>query len=719
MRNKGFTLVELIAVIVILSILLLIAVPTYQNVRSSINESIYNTKIQKVLSSASAYAEETGFFVFDIKTLIEEGKLESDNELGEYNDPRNHRNMICDIVNVTFENSQFYGEVSESDHCYTKEELENLYGIADLLIYQDNQEIKEVDGWVRGNIIEVGYQFKEKYKDYAAYVEELSWSGEENKSCGKEDIAQCDRYSIQTGEIKSLTVVLNFNIKKDGIQFETQIKKLIQIDNQAPYVIKDSIVQNNEVNTKGNYKVEFALSDGDGSGIASYAIITGENCNTEEYEQKKKTTNDTNITEYLENGVYHICTTDKVGNRTAVINEDNTFTVSNVDVTKPIIKKFEAKSLIASYNDLEVRLSMEVTDDRPISELKMCISNVGYLINCSWEPYVEGKDWTLNGSLNGEKRIIYLSVQDASGNVAERTAEYIPYLNCSATEKKDLSTWSACSVTCGGGTQTKNYELIDKYTKNSCGTGADRQSCNTRDCCSSKQISGYGNWKACSKTCGGGIQYRDVYYVSSYNGQSCGTVANGSSQSCNTKSCIEYRYRDIINTTSIQTTTVPISEKEVGCLLPSIAFKYSGSTVSKCCIGYISFDPKTFKQKCSGSTPNPATARCPVCSNGTLVYLGSTQQIALETIANKGYVNPQYHNFQSVSYTGTTFVGGDDYKFSTLCGSPRGYYTCETSTIGCPSNYTLYNNKCYGPWSGWSSTPVAASATREVETRIP
>lgn len=725
MKYKGFTLVELIAVIAVLSILLLIAVPTYQNVRNSINESVYHTKIQKVLSNASAYAEETGLFVFDIKTLIEEGKLEADNELGEYKDPRNNRNMACDILNMTFENSQFSGEISESERCYTKEELESLFGIAELVLYQENNEITKRDGWVRGNLIHVGYRFKDKFKDYANYVEEISWTGEENRICTKENIAFCDRYPIATGEIKSLTVTLQLKIKKDEIQFETQIKKMIRIDNQIPYVIKDSIIQNDEVNIQGKRKVDFNLSDGEGSGISSYAIITGDSCDTNEFEQKKKNTNETTITEYLDNGTYHICVTDKVENKTAEINEDNTFIVSNIDITKPIIKRFDARSLIENYNGLNVRLNIEVTDDRPTSELKMCISNVGYLKNCSWEPYANGKDWILTGSLNGEKRTVYISVQDASGNVAERTLEYIPYSDCSTTEKKQLSSWSSCSATCGGGTQTQNFELVDIYTKKSCGTGVDRQACNTRDCCSSKKISGYGNWSNCSKSCGGGLQYRDVYYVSNYNGQSCGTVSNGSSQACNTKSCIEYRYRDISNPTSVQKSSSPESVTTRACDIgyncisinvAGLCTKCEGNCIpiyspsnkcnqwvtvmgNKLCVGY----EMTVENKCNEKSPY--VVGCPNCNRGELKYLGSKEKEARAY----GY---NLRNFKTDDGT-----SGSGHRMLAVCGKEEGWYSCLYSESVCPAGTTMINNKCYGAWSEWSSTPVAATSTREVQTR--
>ena len=62
--KKGFTLIEVLGVIVILAVILLIAFPTYTVVRERINESIYESKRQNILSNANQYASETNRQVF-------------------------------------------------------------------------------------------------------------------------------------------------------------------------------------------------------------------------------------------------------------------------------------------------------------------------------------------------------------------------------------------------------------------------------------------------------------------------------------------------------------------------------------------------------------------------------------------------------------------------------------------------------------------------------
>lgn len=58
MKNKGFTLVELLAVIVILAILVTIAVPSTISISKKINENLYCQKVSSIKNAASLYGED-------------------------------------------------------------------------------------------------------------------------------------------------------------------------------------------------------------------------------------------------------------------------------------------------------------------------------------------------------------------------------------------------------------------------------------------------------------------------------------------------------------------------------------------------------------------------------------------------------------------------------------------------------------------------------------
>ena len=56
MKKKGFTLVELLAVIIILSLVLVIAVPSVNRYIKQSKEKAYNTQISTIIEAAQAYA---------------------------------------------------------------------------------------------------------------------------------------------------------------------------------------------------------------------------------------------------------------------------------------------------------------------------------------------------------------------------------------------------------------------------------------------------------------------------------------------------------------------------------------------------------------------------------------------------------------------------------------------------------------------------------------
>lgn len=56
MENKGFTLVEILAVITILSMLVVIAIPASQNIAKKINEKMYTSKLDAAKQSAKLWA---------------------------------------------------------------------------------------------------------------------------------------------------------------------------------------------------------------------------------------------------------------------------------------------------------------------------------------------------------------------------------------------------------------------------------------------------------------------------------------------------------------------------------------------------------------------------------------------------------------------------------------------------------------------------------------
>ena len=660
--KKGFTLIEVMATIVILAVILLIAVPIYNGVRENINESIYNSKIEEVLSKAETFASENNAFVFDVKTLIENGEISADNETGIYMDPRTNRDMRCDILNAVYKENHYEVSITESDVCYDLEELENLYGMVELKLYDEaGSEIEKLENtdWLRNQEIHVRYEFKEEYQEYANSIESLLWTGEQVVSCSKEDLSTCQEYIVNTEEIKNVVVGLEVRVNMNGASMVNTVRKNILVDLQRPSVIDGSIVINNEISTNNERRVEFEISDGSGSGVRYTSIVKEKTCNGQEYEENKQSASDGIQSIYLGNGDYYICVEDQVGNRTRdedLENPNNQIHVEGVDQSIPVISKFEVKSTTSSYNALTTNLSIEASDDSGSNGLQMCISNTGYLQGCSWEKYSSSKSWKVSGSLDGGVRTVYLSIQDSAGNIVNREAKYTVYKDCSnQTKIYTESNYGTCSKKCGGGLQYRAYQMKDIKTGTICTTGKD-------------------------------------------------------SKTCNTHGCILYRYRNIQNPTTTYSITRPSSKSYRYCEVGSLA-----SEGNKCCVpGFASEDhyviiagkeynfPQLVYNSCA-SQKSMKTIKGPDCNSG------------------RSLVGPEFDSSDFTAW-GMTFEEFEDiaefyFDESGFGLFSSGYYVCERSTSTCPSGYTLSGNKCYGPWSSWSYTEVTANANREVQTK--
>eukprot|EP01006_Ploeotia_vitrea_P034698 TRINITY_DN65790_c14_g1_i2.p1 TRINITY_DN65790_c14_g1~~TRINITY_DN65790_c14_g1_i2.p1 ORF type:complete len:1985 (+),score=893.63 TRINITY_DN65790_c14_g1_i2:504-5957(+) len=114
--------------------------------------------------------------------------------------------------------------------------------------------------------------------------------------------------------------------------------------------------------------------------------------------------------------------------------------------------------------------------------------------------------------------------------------------------------WGSCSLPCGSGTQTRTVECLsslggavdDSYCSNAGAKPASSQACNTGPCATYEWVTGA--WSSCSVTCGGGTETRTVQCKNTADNtvaaseSSCTATKPQSSRSCNTGPCPTYSW---------------------------------------------------------------------------------------------------------------------------------------------------------------------------------
>ncbi len=110
-RKKGFTLVELMAVIVILAILAMIAVPNVLNISRNTKQRLYCEKVTNYLSDAKRWGDNhlkelrsDCYIVKNVSFLVSEG-FSSDSDIVS---PYNKRDMNYDNIGIYLKNKRAY-----------------------------------------------------------------------------------------------------------------------------------------------------------------------------------------------------------------------------------------------------------------------------------------------------------------------------------------------------------------------------------------------------------------------------------------------------------------------------------------------------------------------------------------------------------------------------------------------------------------------------------
>lgn len=292
MKNRGFTLVELIAVIAILAVILLLSLGVFTTVQQSVLDSQYNNLIIDIEAKAEDYARDIGttdILYINVDFLIKNGYIQADDDNYIY-DPRDNSIMNCYKIHVMFADGQYTADfledendLNEDNTCNT-EEL--ITGEIDILCNGG----KCSNDWV-GNDITLTLSGKDNSEILNSTVEWTSLLG---------------TYVIQgPGEEKKLEIIpetvldtiYSVTVKINDKVYYTN--KNIKIDKEGPSLIE------NTISIGSNQKLSIDASDLSGSGITGIALANG-SCDDVTYSMA-----DIPITS---SGKYTLCMQDAVGN---------------------------------------------------------------------------------------------------------------------------------------------------------------------------------------------------------------------------------------------------------------------------------------------------------------------------------------------------------------------------------------------------------------------
>ena len=323
MKNKkGFTLIELIAVLVVLSILITSSVAVFINIRNSVLRKEKNNLITYLETKAIEYANETNVTAVSVEDLIKIGLIKPDDETDIY-DPVTRESMNCYIIDLVWEDGEYKAKFGSNvgkngTTCNEYTRRKNL--VICQVVGNNCNDIKK-EHWFKDDIT-IGLKFVNGKRIIKESGYEINWKSNTGIS------------SIEDTIKTNVDLIANINYTAKVIKDNevSEASQIVNIDKEAPII--------NEIKYNTNWskskEIEIIASDGLGSGVGGYVIVL-ENEKCSGYNTNNKIT-------IKSNGNYKVCIRDKAGNET-----EKVIKVSTIDA-KPENPIISASDGIASGN---------------------------------------------------------------------------------------------------------------------------------------------------------------------------------------------------------------------------------------------------------------------------------------------------------------------------------------------------------------------------------
>ena len=340
-RSKGFSIPELLAVIVIMGILISIASASYNGISKTMKEKTYNNKLNLIKTKAIEYATDYGVdaTTISVAKLISEGYLELENDT-ETNEKLNNPlggYLDCYQVNINRELDDYDISVFSSDNC-SLAETDILASNISITAYEANNDTLNNDNklgtnkdikWSKNDV----YLFVEPSSlgEFANEEMTITWSvnGDNKEKNGhmaasaNTDTTYANVYKIETSYLFDSAVTVKVQTSKGLLSKSVSVK----IDKEIPTLTLDT----NASYEPSSKVITFNGSDGSGSGFGKYAYALEEAETNNPIFNIESTNNTWTVTE---NKTYYAYAIDAVGNVSKVV----PISVTGIDNSKPVCK---------------------------------------------------------------------------------------------------------------------------------------------------------------------------------------------------------------------------------------------------------------------------------------------------------------------------------------------------------------------------------------------
>ena len=289
--KKGFTLTELIVVLVILSLIISISTVVFINVRKNALKKDYDNLVFYLEAKAEEYASDTNITTVSVDDLIKERYVVPDDGENIIN-PETNENMNCYIIKSIFESGKYEAKLSEK--------LDRINGTCKTYDKTGMFEMCEVSGNTCKSISNNKWFNKDitlgvKYANSDTRITNatFSWTSTNGST------SNSDTISAETKTVSKNTYKCQIDV--DNIIGEAI--SVINIDKEKPIINSVSF----DRNWQKEKEVVIDATDKDGSGVDKYSVVLeNASCNYK----------DTNKIVVNKIGKYKYCVIDKAGNET-------------------------------------------------------------------------------------------------------------------------------------------------------------------------------------------------------------------------------------------------------------------------------------------------------------------------------------------------------------------------------------------------------------------